>query len=914
VDGGDDPNVDGRTTVVSPAGRHRKSRSSANASGDSNTGWGIVAGQRVGRYVIREPMAEGGMGVVYLAHDPELDRAVAIKLIRPGAAEDSFESSARLQREAQAMARLSHPNVVVVYDVGSVEGHIFLAMEYVRGQTLRQWLTTHVLGWHEIVELFVAAGRGLVAAHEVGIVHRDFKPENVLVRDDGRVQVTDFGLARGVREQEQQERQAPRPASASGLLSVPVTVTGDVLGTPLYMAPEQHRREPTDARTDQFSFCVALYEALCGHPPFGDPAYPEFRQRVLDGKVDPPPSHLPAYIRRVLLRGLEPTLDRRFPSLQGLLAELDRRRPVRRPRWAFVAVAALAAVAAAIAVFALGHRDTPPVRVLRMSQLTREANLVLDPAISPDGQRLAYASGQLGHMQLYVRPLAGGSATALATELPGDHRAPQWSRDGSQIAFQSVDVGYDSAYEIDVVASSGGPAHRFIAPAGKSVAMPAWSPDGVSIAYIRFNQHAGPPWELVVARADGSMPRSLITLETDESLSTPSWSPDSKHVAFSKGNAGFYLRGNIAPASIWTIDASGGAPVRVTSGSSLDHGPVWAPDGRSLLFVSDRDGTRDVYQIAVDDRGAAVGPPSRLTVGLNPHMIAIVGDKRVICSVFTYRTNLWSVALPHKDVELTLADAQPVTTGNQIIESVDPSPDGRWLAFDSNLRGRQNLYVMPATGGEPVAVTTGSANDFAPAWSPDAQHIAFHSFQTGTRNLFVTDRDGSHVTELTTGSVNSWSPQWSPDGHTIAFFSDRSGELGVYTVSATGGTPQLLAKGTGPRWAPDGQSLTFTTPHGLWTIPAAGGTPSQLLAVEHVSNHKWSRDGRLIYFRQQEPGGIDGIWALPAAGGSPHRVLRLADPARHSDRVEFAVDDHRFLLPLTEHDADLWLLELDRAP
>jgi dipeptidyl aminopeptidase/acylaminoacyl peptidase len=316
----------------------------------------------------------------------------------------------------------------------------------------------------------------------------------------------------------------------------------------------------------------------------------------------------------------------------------------------------------------------------------------------------------------------------------------------------------------------------------------------------------------------------------------------------------------------------------------------------------------------VDDRGGAIGQPSRLTVGLNPHTIAVVGDSRLICSVFTYRTNVWSVALPADGAEATLADAQPITTGNQIIESIAPSSDGRWLAFDSNLRGKQNLYVMPSAGGEPVAVTTGSANDFAPAWSPDARRIAFHSFQTGTRDLFVTDRDGTHLTQLTTASANNWGPQWSPDGSTIAFFSDRSGELGVYTIPALGGTARLLAKGNGPRWTPDGQALTFTTPRGLWRIPAAGGMPSQLLAIEHVTNHRWSFDGRAIYFRQQGAGDADGIWALPADGGSPHRVLRLADPARHADRVEFAVDDHRFLLPLTEHDADLWMLELDRQP
>ena len=258
--GVEDPDDDAPKTVASPGAA--KSRSRPNREGGARLG----AGDRVGRYLIEEAMAEGGMGVVYLAHDPELDRKVAIKLIRrthygPGDEAENLEDNARLMREAQAMARLSHPNVVVVHDVGTAGGHVFLAMEYVRGQTLRKWVADQPRSWREIVGAFLSAGRRLAAAHAVGIVHRDFKPDNVLVRDDGRVQVTDFGLARDAGSVEERPSQE-LARSPSGLLGVSVTVTGDVLGTPLYMAPEQHRRDPTDARTDQFSFAVATYQAL----------------------------------------------------------------------------------------------------------------------------------------------------------------------------------------------------------------------------------------------------------------------------------------------------------------------------------------------------------------------------------------------------------------------------------------------------------------------------------------------------------------------------------------------------------------------------------------------------------------------------------------------------------------------------
>jgi Tol biopolymer transport system component len=893
---------------------------------DAPTALGLRDARRLGRYTIECELARGGMGIVYSAYDPELQRRVALKVLT--ASDD--EGRARLLREARAMARLAHPNVVTVYDVVTIGERDFVAMELMEGGTLADWLTARPRSQRDILVAFAAAGNGLAAAHAAGLVHRDFKPANVLRARGGRFAVTDFGLAR---DHEAGLPAGPRsevmavPAMPRGSLAT-ITATGGVLGTPPYMAPEQWAGGEVSPATDQFAFCVSVWEALAGKRPFDGASDTVLREAIERGPSHADASSIPRALHGILARGLDPDPARRWPDVAALLAAIADATPVDeratppspRRRWAIAGAVAAAAIAigiAAVAAFGGSRTTAPTPHIVRAAPLTHEADLQLDPAISPDGTRLAYASGQLGHMQLYVRPLAGGQPIALATELPGDHRWPQWSRDGSQIAFQSADGDYNSTYQIDVVPAAGGPARTFLAPPGKSVAMPVWSPDGSQLAYVQFDQHWKPPWELVVARADGTAPRTVVSLDRNESLSTPSWSPDGKHLAFSQGNIAFYLRGNLAPASIWVVAAAGGAaPTRVTSGASLDHAPIWTPDGHALLFVSDRDGSRDIYQLAVDDDGTPLGKPARLTVGLNAHVIAMVGDRRLVCSVFSYRTNVWSVDIPTGNTESTLAGARPITTGNQVIEAVDPSPDGRWLAFDSNVQGNQDIYVQPLTGGQPVAVTTDPANDFAPAWSPDGRHIAFHSFRTGSRNVFVTDVGGKQVTQITTGSANNWSPRWSPDGHTIAFFSDRSGDLDVYTVPANGGLPHQLTsqRASWPVWAPDGASIAFNDPHGLWTIPAAGGTPVQLVAAEHVSNQAWSRDGRSIYFREQEPSGLDAIWAVAATGGAPRRVLRLDDPTRHPDRVEFAVDDHRFLLPLTEHDANLWQLELDRAP
>jgi eukaryotic-like serine/threonine-protein kinase len=257
-------------------------------------------GSLVDRYVLLDVIGVGGMGVVYAAYDPGLERTVALKLLRPAAAPPgaTVRAAARLRDEAKAMARLNSPYVVAVYDACAVNGRLCLAMELVRGATLRAWLAAGPRPWRDVVRVFVQAGRGLAAAHEAGVVHRDFKPENVLVTPAGHAKVADFGLASGAHE----------PAPDAG-------------GTPGYMAPEQLRGEPLDGRSDQFSFCVAFYEALYGERP-GDGAAPG----PAGGRKGPARgARVPRWLRPVVLRGLHPEPGRRYPSMGALLDAIERR-------------------------------------------------------------------------------------------------------------------------------------------------------------------------------------------------------------------------------------------------------------------------------------------------------------------------------------------------------------------------------------------------------------------------------------------------------------------------------------------------------------------------------------------------------------------------------------------------------------
>jgi len=303
----------------------------------------------VGRFEIQSRLGAGGMGMVLLAADPLLGRKVAIKLVR--FAPEDAAAQRRLVREAQALAQVSHDHVIVVHDVGMHEGQVYFAMEYVPGGTLTRWQSER--GWREIVDQYARAGRGLQAAHDAGLVHRDFKPDNVLVGDDGRLRVTDFGLV-GV--------EVMRAPPAASELGTTLTQTGARMGTPRYMAPEQHLGTDVDARADQFAFCVALYEVLYGQRPFAGESYAELEASVLAGAVRPipPDTDVPAGVRDAVLRGLRRERDDRFPTMRELLAALEAGARPRR-RWPGIASAVGGVLVVGIVAYvATRTPSTPP--------------------------------------------------------------------------------------------------------------------------------------------------------------------------------------------------------------------------------------------------------------------------------------------------------------------------------------------------------------------------------------------------------------------------------------------------------------------------------------------------------------------------------------------------------------------------
>ena len=362
-----------------------------------------------GRYVVGAELGHGGMGTVYLAHDRSLGRDVALKLHRAGSVGD------RLQREAFAMAKLAHPNVVNVFEVATYDDRMFVAMEYVKGGTLRSWLAAEPRHWRDTVAMLVEAGRGLAAAHAAGLVHRDFKPENILVGEDGRPRVGDFGLAR--------TDHAALPVDPDAL-AVALTVTGGISGTPAYMAPEQLDGEIVDARSDQFAFAIVAWEALYGKRPFAGTTLAALRESITRHELRPRASPVPDRVRGVIERGLEHEPGKRFPDMTAMLTALRVAAPPRTARNIVATGAALLAVSAGALVI---------YSTIRSRQRAATCELA--------GDRVAAAWSPILRATTEVAFLASGRPTAAASF---ERTAQALDRYGTVLANQAREVCRDT--------------------------------------------------------------------------------------------------------------------------------------------------------------------------------------------------------------------------------------------------------------------------------------------------------------------------------------------------------------------------------------------------------------------------------------------------------------------------------------
>jgi Tol biopolymer transport system component len=873
------------------------------------------------RYTIERELGSGGMATVYLAEDLRHHRQVAVKVLRPELA--ATLGPERFLQEIETAARFQHPHILPLLDSGEAAGFLYYVMPYVEGESLRTRLARHgELSIHDAVKILLEVTDALAYAHQRGVVHRDIKPDNVLL--SGRhALVTDFGVAKALSE-------------ATGRQQL--TTAGVALGTPAYMAPEQAAAEPNiDHRVDLYAVGALGYELISGTPPFTGRTAQEVLAAHMTQRPEPLCARRPACppgLEVVIMRCLEKRPADRWQTAEELLAQLEPLAtpsggttptatrpaeavpgPSRRFPWSRSLIAAAALLAlAGVVTFAL-TRAPPEVRLGRRVQLTLDPGLEIDPALSPDGGLVAFAAGPLSQTRLYVRQVDGGAPVAITPERGGFARVPRWSPEGRRLLFRS-DRGFE------VIPALGGPSKLILPVQADTWSDATWSPDGRAIAYAIGDS-------VYVRSLEGGMARGLARLPEAHSCT---WSADGRWLACVSGNRQFVTNGdfgNRATSSAWVIPAAGGAPVRVTDDQSLNMSPAWLPGRRSLLFVSDRDGGRDIYQVSLTRAGRPARGAARLTTGLNAaNMSVSAGGRRLAYAAFTETSNVWALPIPTSGIA-SVSRAEPVTRGTQVIERFSVSPDGRWLAFDSDRGGTQQIYRVPLAGGEPEQLTAGGEPAFDPSVSPDGREIAYHSFRGGTRQIFVLPAEGGTPTQVTTGSVQYRSPEWSPDGRTLAIVKapfTPARETNLVTRDAAGrwGAPRTLVKGGAEGiWAPEGRAVLTGTgglgpPRALEIVPAGGGEGRVVMSVRDpttdvapASVYAWSADGRVVYFVGRHPSDQSiGIWSVPAAGGTPRLTVRFDDPSRPWHQFGFRVHDGRFYFTVGDRQSDVWTTEV----
>ncbi|HYN07038.1 MAG TPA: protein kinase [Vicinamibacterales bacterium] len=886
---------------------------------------GLTTGTRLGPYEIVSPIGAGGMGEVYRAHDTRLNRDVAIKVLPASFANDA-ERRARFEREAQAVASLSHPNVLAIHDTGVHDGQMFVVTELLEGETLAERLKTGALPLRKALDTAVQIARGLAAAHDKHVVHRDLKPENLFLLRDGRVKILDFGLARHL------------PSVTGATQTVPAaTDPGVVMGTVGYMAPEQVRGETVDARADLFAFGAVLYEMLAGQRAFRRDTAAETMTAIL--REDPPEllqqrADLSPALDRIVRHSLEKDPSERFQSARDIAFALeslsgpspvtsaqppvapDRPAVSRSSRAAiYVAIAAIAVAAVALLWSWRGaspgdtNRDVP-ISIGAATQVTADDGLEIDSAISPDGRMLAYSSGTATSMRVFIRPVGGGRTITLSDDPQPLEYQPRWSPDGSQILYMTPAGAF-------VASALGGRGQRV---AASPVDAASWASDGKRILIVRGDA-------LSVIGLNGGEERRLGTAREPHSCS---WSPNDSWIACASGNRPAIVPGlrfgNISPTSIVLFPATGGDVVELTARTTLNQSPVWSPDGRQLYFVSNRQGPRDIYVMDLTDDGRVRGEPRRVTTGLGVHSMAFSAKgERLTYVIYTARANLWSLPVPTRGVADTTG-AKVVTTGNQIIESVSVSPDGRWLVYDSNLHLNADIFRVPFAGGTVERLTTDPADDFSPELSPDGSELTYHSWRSGSRDIFVKKIDGGSPQQLTSTPSQESYPIWSPDGRAIAFLDqtiEGGSSRGLFVIRRDGsgawGPPEPLRASMNfkPLWSRDGRSIAYPRRGALEVIDVESKTVRVVYApsgpadppVESVAE---SDDGETLYFKSHDAEQRASLWSVPLAGGRPRLLVRFNDLAHPSIRPDFAVAKGQLFFTLEDRQADIWVAEIAR--
>ncbi len=880
----------------------------------------LAPGTRLGPYEILAPIGAGGMGEVYRARDSRLDRDVAIKILPPHLT-GSPEARARFEREAKAVAALSHPNILALHDIGTAGEIWYSVAELLEGSTLAERLASGPIPARKAIEIGLQIARGLAAAHDRGFVHRDLKPANIFLTGDGLVKILDFGLARG-----------PVAEAEGGLSRAdtrgPATAPGTVLGTYGYMFPEQVRGQAVDGRSDLFAFGAVLYEMLSGRRAFQADTAADTMSAILREEPEElllsGPRAIPPVLERVVRHCLEKNPAQRFQSARDLIFTLEAQEAgsgsvsvpggaaAPAPAHRLPALRALVAAAAGLAIgaaamWALGREaPVPPPSVRQLSYAGTDSQ----PSASTDGKLIAFRSKRDDHAAIWLRQHPGGDEIALTSG--ADDALPRISPDGTQVLFVRSEGTESDLYRVPVL---GGEPRKVVDDAVDG----DWSPDGRRVVFARALQ-TGTIGGTGIGVADIDGGNTRIIARFDSTLgSYPRWSPDGRIIAVR------LERAENAPNQIALLDPEGGHQriIDPPPPAGLITSPAWVGEGGALVYAqherfSRGGGTSDAARVIVQDlrTGASRTLMWAANFGLE---LDILGDGQLVFGGASGRANLQEVSL---DPSAEAASSHWRTRGESVDRQPVYSPDGQWVMFSSNRAGSLDLWRLSTRTGAVRRITEDPADDWDPAYLPDGSGILWSSSRSGHFEIWTSGVDGTNARQVTQDGADAENPTMTPDGRLIIYNSSNPAHPGLFKIGRDGSGATRLVPGnwSTPDLSPDGRYVAFRTQSDLRILRFARvedgalvGPTITLPGSNLPARPRWMPGGRQFAFTAHDATGALGIYVQdfdPVRDTTAsRRPLLPFDPDQGIESIGISPDGRRAIVSRNETTLSLFLAE-----
>ena len=834
------------------------------------------------------------MGVVYMAEDTHLGRHVAIKFL--SAAHD-HTYRARFLREARAVSALSHPHIAIIHDYGETPaGQPFIVMEYIKGETLSDLLNRSALTLSRALEIIEAVAEALGAAHTRGIVHRDIKPSNVLVNREGDVKVVDFGLVKQLQDGETPESNP----DANTLLAR--TSSNVIVGTPLYLSPEQAMGGDVDARSDLFAIGALLYECLAGRPAFSGGTLIEIGAQIIHFNPLPPSSinsRVPPELDRITLKALAKKRESRYQSAADFVSDLKAARvaftdnedshrtqrlvpgrsshssafksiseSLRRPRVsiAFFAIAmTLVLVGAGLLIRWILAKPSFPFQNMQLKKLTNTGNSLL-AAVSPDGKYIAQVVNEAGQQSIVVNYAATESNVIVAPPSDARYQGLTFSHDGNYLYFvryEKNDLGL--LYQVPVL---GGSTRRIMSNVDSAITL---SPDDKQLAFVRYSKSAG-EYSLIISQADGSGERKLASrMKGDRfSLGGPDWSPDSKTIVCADGSfaGGFHM--NVIAFDV-ANETEKLLPLPRWYGVLQ---ALWVKDGSGLIISA---ADESVSQIQLWYASYPSGQAQRITNDSNDYIsISLTANSKELVAIQQNRRKAIWVA-PNGDAN----QARQVASAVGQTYGLAWTPDAR-IIYSTMASGKLDLWSIRSDGTEKTQLTLNAGSNYHPSVAPDGRYIVFASNRTGTFNIWRMDADGGNPKQLT-NSGSDFRPDSSPDGHWIVYQrgDGASGKPTLWKVSVDGGEPVQLTdiNSSVPAISPDGKLIACRfvdatdNSKKVAIIPFGGGAPVRTfgITIHPWQRVRWTIDGSALTYIDVRSG-VSNLWKQFLDGGPPSQL------------------------------------------